>query len=136
MKNWLLVRPGDRDHAVYKQPEPQPETLDEIKGRVSDHDEVLEALCKKISSQRFLGPQGGHRIACAVAKAHGFTFRELVSRRRHRGLVRARWHAMWEIKNNTPLSYPEIGRVLGGLDHTTVLHGVRRHQERLDRGEI
>jgi chromosomal replication initiation ATPase DnaA len=28
-------------------------------------------------------------------------------------------------------SFPEIGRALGGLDHTTVMHGVRKHAERL-----
>ncbi len=32
----------------------------------------------------------------------------------------------WLAKTYTPLaSYPQIGRALGGRDHTTVMHGVR-----------
>lgn len=33
--------------------------------------------------------------------------------------------AMWLARQATAASLPVIGRVLGGRDHTTVLHGVR-----------
>lgn len=138
MRDWLLVRPGNRDYARYQKPtvKAAPDDLDEIKDKISAHDEALEKLCERISKQKYVGPQSGYRIACAVAKAHGLTFRELISRRRYRELVHARWHAMWEIKNATPMSSPEIARLLGNLDHTTVLYGIKRHQQRLDKGEI
>lgn len=56
------------------------------------------------------------------------------SREQHR--VRARWIAAWAIKKYCgTTSYPEIGRVLGGLHHTTVLGGVRRLEELITRGQ-
>jgi chromosomal replication initiation ATPase DnaA len=30
-----------------------------------------------------------------------------------------------------PMSFPEIGRRLGGRDHTSALHGFRMHEKRL-----
>jgi chromosomal replication initiation ATPase DnaA len=38
---------------------------------------------------------------------------------------------MWEIRQRTILSTPQIGRALGNRDHTTVLHGIKRHEKRL-----
>jgi chromosomal replication initiator protein len=38
---------------------------------------------------------------------------------------------MWLLKSMTSLSLPQIGRALGGRDHTTVMHGVRKHESRM-----
>lgn len=79
----------------------------------------------------------GHDIAREIARQHGVRLRELVSDRRDRHLVTARQHAMWRMKYECHhLSLPAIGRILGNRDHTTVLHGIRKHQQRIDRGEV
>ena len=39
-------------------------------------------------------------------------------------LVKARQIAMYILKNDLSLSYVEIGNILGGRDHTTIMHGV------------
>jgi hypothetical protein len=88
----------------------------------------LEALC--VVSDPFLGV----KIAKAVARAHGITWQEFISKRRHAHITKARQHAMWEIRENTSLSLPLIGKILGGLDHTTIIYGIRQHARRL-RGE-
>ncbi|MBL4890474.1 MAG: hypothetical protein JKX91_01335, partial [Rhizobiaceae bacterium] len=54
--------------------------------------------------------------------------------RRPKNLVQPRYEAYWLIKRNTSLTLPTIGRLLGGRDHTTILHGVRRYETA--RGEI
>ena len=41
-------------------------------------------------------------------------------------LVKARQIAMYILKNDLKLSYVEIGNVLGGRDHTTIIHGVEK----------
>ena len=74
-------------------------------------------------------------IIRAVADGRGVTVKDIFSRRRHHKIVRARQHAMWELRTHTILSFPEIGRAMGGLDHTTVMHGARQHQSRIDRGD-
>jgi chromosomal replication initiation ATPase DnaA len=51
---------------------------------------------------------------------------DLLSQRRDARVMRPRQIVYYLAKELTPLSYPEIGRRIGGRDHTTVLHGVRK----------
>lgn len=69
-----------------------------------------------------------------ISDTYGFSIEELKGPRRTKGVVTARQHAMWLMAQQPHLSLPQIGRFLGGRDHTTVLWGVRRHQERIDAG--
>jgi chromosomal replication initiation ATPase DnaA len=59
---------------------------------------------------------------------------DLLSPRRQTNVVRARQEAMWLVRHKTGLSLPNIARRFGGRDHTTILHGIRTHQARLDAG--
>ncbi|TFF20516.1 hypothetical protein E3C22_16535 [Jiella endophytica] len=72
-------------------------------------------------------------IAEAVAEIRHITFADLVSDRRHRELIGPRHEAMYLAKTLTPASLPAIGRRLGGRDHTTVLHAVRKIEDRIAR---
>jgi hypothetical protein len=63
------------------------------------------------------------RTICEVSGEKDFAIK---SHRRDASIVRARQTLYWLCKHFTPLSLPEIGRRLGGKDHTSVLHGVRR----------
>lgn len=73
-------------------------------------------------------------ILKAVAFRHDMTVEALLSPCRERRFSVARWDAMYELKN-TPRpggkyrSLTEIGRQMGGLDHTSVIHGLRRREE-------
>lgn len=67
-------------------------------------------------------------IALEVAAKTGFTVAELISPRRDRALVRARWEAMDRCRQETSASYPQIGGFFGGRDHTSILYAVRRHK--------
>jgi len=49
--------------------------------------------------------------------------------------VQPRQVAMYLIRQETDASLPEIGGLLGGRDHTTVIHGVERIKERLENEE-
>jgi chromosomal replication initiation ATPase DnaA len=69
----------------------------------------------------------------AVAGHFGFSREQFLAHRRHAPLVRARQTAMFLAKEFTLKSLPEIGRAFGGMDHTTILHGVRQVQRRLNR---
>jgi chromosomal replication initiator protein len=50
---------------------------------------------------------------------------EMRSHRRARAVARPRQVAMYLAKKLTPRSLPEIGRIFGGRDHSTVIHAVR-----------
>lgn len=70
-------------------------------------------------------------IVQSVAKAHGVTMDDMLSERRSRPIAWPRQEAMWRVRQATPFSYPTIGRLFGGRDHTTVLHGVTAFEARL-----
>ncbi|MBD3833823.1 MAG: hypothetical protein IE910_10815 [Brevundimonas sp.] len=69
-------------------------------------------------------------VADFVAERHGMTFERLCVSSHRRSLARPRQIAMYAIRQLCPhMSLPHIGRLLGGRDHTTVLHGVRKIED-------
>lgn len=70
-------------------------------------------------------------IAMEVSRIRGVALNDLLSDRRPVAIVRPRQEAMYLAKTMTPASLPAIGRRLGGRDHTTVMHGVRKISERI-----
>lgn len=68
------------------------------------------------------------QIKREVAAKYRVGINEIDSKRRHKRLVQARQEIFWRAKRETTASFPEIGRRVGGKDHTTVLHGVRRYE--------
>ena len=67
-----------------------------------------------------------------VALDHGLTIAALTGQARSRHIVRPRQEVYYRaFVECSHLSYPEIARRIGGRDHTTILHGVRAHCERI-----
>ena len=61
------------------------------------------------------------------ARSFGFSIEEIMTKTRKVTVVSARQMIMLEIKEKWPeTSLPELGRMFGGLDHTTCLHAIRR----------
>ena len=76
------------------------------------------------------------RVLVALAARHwGVRFADVVGPCRDTLVVTARHHAMWLCRTHAGLSLKRIGQVLGGRDHTTVIHGIRQHEARR-RGEL
>lgn len=65
-------------------------------------------------------------IAARVSEFYGLTPALLIAPSRKRRIARPRQVAMYLSRRLTKRSLPEIGRLFGGLDHTTVLHATRR----------
>jgi hypothetical protein len=65
-------------------------------------------------------------IVSVCASVYGVSYLDIVSARRTLDVIWPRQVAMYLSKEMTPRSLPEIGRVIGNRDHTTVLHGVRK----------
>ena len=62
---------------------------------------------------------------------------DIISRRRPQALSFARHVAMYFLREMTEQSLSEIGTALGGRDHTTVLHGIRKiERESTDDGRL
>lgn len=74
-------------------------------------------------------------IISDVAIAYGLTVDELKGPDRSQRTSVPRQHAMWIMAKQPHLSFPKIGRFLS-RDHTTIVHGVSRHQARIDAGTV
>lgn len=64
-----------------------------------------------------------------VSRVTGVTYPQIKGHRRHKDICLARHLAYWAAYKFTPRSYPEIGRVLSGRDHTTIMHGAYKIRE-------
>ena len=71
------------------------------------------------------------RIKIAVAAEYGVSVIDLESDRRALAVARPRQAAMWLCRRLTGRSLPEIGRMFGGRDHTTVMHACKTVERRL-----
>lgn len=71
-----------------------------------------------------------HRIEERALKVFNITRAELRSHRRHQRLVMVRQFIAYWCVRLTDLSLPAIGRLMGGKDHTTILHHKRKYPER------
>lgn len=73
-------------------------------------------------------------ILSEVCDKHNVEWLDVCSQRRDTKLVAARNEASYRMRYETTLSLPNIGRKLGGRNHATIVHGIRRHEAML-RGE-
>lgn len=62
----------------------------------------------------------------------GYSHKEIVGRSRKFDAVKRRHQLIYEASEKFNLSLPQLGRVFGGLDHTTILNAIRRHKERMN----
>jgi len=63
------------------------------------------------------------KVLESVSKFFGVAKEALLGRKRSKDLVYPRQITMYLLRNEANMTYPQIGRFLGGKDHTTVIHG-------------
>lgn len=69
----------------------------------------------------------GRQVAAYVADLYGITWEVFASQQSRIKLAHARQVAMYAIRQLCPhISLSQAGRIMGGRDHTTILHGVQR----------
>lgn len=68
----------------------------------------------------------------------GIGYAQIVGKSRKKEIVAARQLIMWEIKRQVKpsISWPELGRLFGGKDHTTGIHAVRKLDALHERGML
>jgi chromosomal replication initiator protein len=76
------------------------------------------------------------RIVCEVAEEYGISVADIRSDNRAQQYAWPRQIAMVRLRDETPLSYPAIARVLRRKDHTTIVYGERACRQRIKEGLI
>ena len=82
--------------------------------------DILRASDRKITVEE---------IQRKVSDHYNIRLSDMIGPKRVRTFARPRQVAMYLAKQLTSRSLPEIGRRFGGRDHTTVMHGVRKIEE-------
>jgi chromosomal replication initiator protein len=91
--------------------------------------DLIAEVIPGVRSQR---PTSVEEIQQRVAEGFGVSRAELVGSSRAATPLRARQVAIFLTRDLTDLSLPQIGRLYGGRDHTTVLNSLRRVEAGLD----
>jgi chromosomal replication initiator protein len=91
-----------------------------------------ELIAEVIPGVRSQQPTSVEEIQQRVAERFGVSRAELVGSSRAATPLRARQVAIFLTRDLTDLSLPQIGRLYGGRDHTTVLNSLRRVEAGLD----
>lgn len=66
------------------------------------------------------------RLAAVVADEWGVSGADLIGQRRGGEIIRPRFVLIWLMRHCSPMSLPQIGRLVGNRDHTTVMHALKR----------
>jgi chromosomal replication initiation ATPase DnaA len=77
-----------------------------------------------------LRPEKGMDIIAEVMEATGVTLEHITGHQRDRRLLIARHCAMHRIREETKLSFSEIGRLFGNRHHTTVMDGIKTWRDK------
>lgn len=96
----------------------------QIYNRIPDTKEVKNILNTYLNSPYIkTSPQS---VLKAVADFYNITSTDLTKRSRKKEVVKPRQVAMFLLREETKLSFPEIGQKLGGRDHSTVIHACEK----------
>ena len=101
----------------------------EMTGRVINVQFARDTLVDLVGRRAHITPS---QVIETISKYYSISLQELVSASRNKELVVPRQVAMYLIRQETDASLPEIGGLLGGRDHSTVIHGIERVKERLE----
>lgn len=82
------------------------------------------------------GEMSAERIISVVADQFGVDEDRLLSRDRKREVALPRQVAMFLIREETDDSLPQIGKALGGRDHTTIMYGCDKIADLLETDEV
>jgi chromosomal replication initiator protein len=104
----------------------------ELTGRAITVQFARDTLVDLVGKRAHITPT---QVIEIVAKYYNLSVPEMVSPARNKELAQPRQIAMYLIRQETDASLPEIGGLLGGRDHTTILHGVERVKDRLEAEE-
>ena len=86
--------------------------------------ELVEVALSDLLPQR--GDFEPQKLVDLVANYYDLSVEKLLSRDRSRNVAEPRQIAMYLLREEANVSLPQIGQVLGGRDHTTVMHAIKK----------
>lgn len=98
----------------------------DLSGTILTPNLVDVALADLIPDKRNIPPE---KILEAVAESEGLEVTDLVGQNRSAKIAIPRQLAMYILREFSAISLPQVGEILGGRDHTTVMYATRKIDE-------
>lgn len=119
-----------RIEAIIAEPKPKPDPItptEQIRKFRRERDrEMFEAAAQRFPLPETIKITSVKDIMAQVASEHGVTLNDILGQRRTRKIMLARREAVYRVwTEKSPIGLAEVGRHFG-LDHTTVLHALRK----------
>jgi len=102
----------------------------DLRGMVLDEKLVEYALADLMPESKEIEPE---QILKTIAQEYGVSLEELLSANRSQRIAFPRQIAMYMLREESELSLPKIGEILGGRDHTTIMYGHDKISDLLER---
>lgn len=98
--------------------------------KLNGHKDINIAMAEE-ALKDIISPGGTKKITPeliiqVVAEHYNITSLDLLSQRRSKDIVYPRQIAMYLCRNMTEVPLQEIGKSMGGRDHTTIIHGIEK----------
>lgn len=100
----------------------------ELSGRPITPQLVDTAMTDLIGERKQVDPE---EIVRLVSETFGVSVERIISKERTREVALPRQIAMYLMREELKISLPQIGEILGGRDHTTIMHGCDKVAELL-----
>jgi chromosomal replication initiator protein len=104
----------------------------DLRGVPLSSEVVNIALVDMLPQRREVEPE---QVIQMVADAFGVTVDQILARDRSRQVALPRQIAMYLLREEAQISLPQIGEVLGGRDHTTVMYGCEKIADLLEQDD-
>ncbi len=98
-------------------------------------EEVVKKILEKFMSQPSQKTVNAGRIIKTTAAYYNIDVDQLTGDKRTKELVYPRQVAMYLLRHEMSLSFPVIGKEIGGRDHTTVMHACEKIEKELSKNE-
>jgi chromosomal replication initiator protein len=102
----------------------------DLRGMVLDEKLVEYALADLMPESKEIKPE---HILRTIADEYDVSLDELLSTNRSQRIAFPRQIAMYMLREESELSLPKIGEILGGRDHTTIMYGHEKITDLLER---
>jgi chromosomal replication initiator protein len=91
----------------------------------------VQEMLKAFSIHKPLKKTSFEQIKEIVCQFYSVDFKDVQGPRRQKELVKPRQVLMYLLKNELGMTFPTIGREIGGRDHTTAMHSVEKIEKEL-----
>lgn len=114
---------------MFKKVKISPYAFPGLKLTIADKREILKDIC----SNRFKLTKDD--ILDIISKESGIGISQIISKSRKREIVNVRYIFCSIMKNNYNYSLVHIGELIG-RDHTTIIHAIKQHRNRVQNEEL